>query len=494
MTAAAKIGLFMLMGLVILGVFIIKIQDIPVGERGERTTVQARFPSVAGLDRDAAVRVAGVRVGKVDGIKLDPEGHAVVTLSLEPDVRLHRGAQARIASLGMLGDKYVEISPGDPNAPPLPPDEILSGQTPPSFDDVMSTANDIGKDVKQITGSLSDTVGGKQGEEKLQEIVENIRQLTASMRDLIAANQANVNATTANFREFSATLKEQLPRIADKMYELADQLQSIAAENRGDIHASVANVRDLSARLKVSADNLNTITSKIASGEGSIGKLVNDDTTVDNLNDTLTSIEGGVKSLQNTVGRFERFHLQMLASSEALPDISETRSAFGFDLWTNDVRFWRIQYVDTPFGRHDVNTEHVTTTYDDGTTESYTRTVDSTHGTSAINAQIGYKLFPSTTLRAGLFESEGGVAVDYTVHGDRHPVVLSVEAYNWNRDEASSPHLRFEGRYFLTDNIFLSAGWDDPSYSQHSSYLVGGGITWSDEDVKYLLGLASRGF
>ena len=59
MTPAARIGLFMLLGMIILGVFIIKIEDIPVGERGERTVVTARFSSVAGLDRKAAVRIAG---------------------------------------------------------------------------------------------------------------------------------------------------------------------------------------------------------------------------------------------------------------------------------------------------------------------------------------------------------------------------------------------------------------------------------------------------
>ena len=53
MTPAAKIGLFMLVGLVVLGVFIIKIEDIPIGERGERLTYSARLPSVAGLDRQA---------------------------------------------------------------------------------------------------------------------------------------------------------------------------------------------------------------------------------------------------------------------------------------------------------------------------------------------------------------------------------------------------------------------------------------------------------
>ena len=139
MTPAARIGLFMLAGLIILGVFIIKIEDIPVGERGDRLEVTARFPSVAGLDRKAAVRIAGVRVGKVEAIDLDGS-EALLLLSLDPHVQLHEGAWAQITSLGMLGDKYVEIIPGEPTAPLLVSGAELGGTTSPSFDDVMRVA------------------------------------------------------------------------------------------------------------------------------------------------------------------------------------------------------------------------------------------------------------------------------------------------------------------------------------------------------------------
>ena len=104
MSPAAKIGLFMLLGLIILGVFIIKIEDIPVGERGDRLEVTARFESVAGLDRQAAVRIAGVRIGKVEDISLDGS-KAVLLLSLQPSVRLHEGAWL----FELLDDDYEPV-------------------------------------------------------------------------------------------------------------------------------------------------------------------------------------------------------------------------------------------------------------------------------------------------------------------------------------------------------------------------------------------------
>lgn len=489
MTPAARIGLFMLMGLIILGIFIIKIEDIPVGERGDRLTVTAHFPSVAGLDRKAAVRIAGVRVGKVEDISLEGS-EAVLTMSLNPDVQLHEGAVAQVTSLGMLGDKYIEILPGDFSLPLLPPGAVLGSATVPSFDDVMRVATEIGADVKEVTEALRGSIGGPQGEETMREIVENIRELTGSLKVLIAENQANVNRTTANFAEFSATLRDELPKIADKMNLLADQLNGVVGENRGDLQASMGNIRELTERLQVTADNLNQITGKIASGEGSIGKLVNDDTTVNNLNSTLDSIESGIGTLNETMGRYRHYRLQVGLRSEMLMATDNSRSAFGFDLWTTEKRFFRLEGVDTPYGRVRSDTQYVTTVFPDGTEESYEQTRISTSDKVGITAQVGYRMFPSTIVRAGVIESSGGFGVDYSFDLGKRPMTLVFEAWDFNREFDESAHLRFEGRYFVSPHIFVSAGWDDPLVSDKSSVFLGAGITWNDDDVKYSLGLA----
>jgi phospholipid/cholesterol/gamma-HCH transport system substrate-binding protein len=490
MTPAAKIGLFMLVALIVLGVFILKIEDIPVGERGERLVVTARFASAAGIDRKAPVRIAGVRIGKVEDVRLDND-QAVLVMSLDPHVQLHEGSSAQVVNMGILGDKYVEIQPGSVTAPLLKPGAELQGSVPPSFDDVMRTATEIGDDVKQVTAALRTSVGGAEGAVKLTEIVDNIRDLTESLKVLIAENQANVNATTENFRAFSATLRDELPVIADKMVRLADQLNQVVDENRDNAEVSLANIRELSTKLQSTADNLNAITGKIASGEGTIGKLVNDEETVDNLNTTLVSIDSGVKTLQNSFGRFDRFRLDMTVRGEGLSGVDDGRFAFGIDLWTTDRRFFRFEGVDTPFGRTSSQTEVVTVTYPDGTSNTTVTETIKNDDAMAINAQIGYRLFPATQVRAGLFESSGGFGVDQSLLIGKRPLRLTFEAYDFNRSVASDPHLRLEGRYFITNHIFVMAGWDDPLYDKTSAALLGGGVIWTDNDLKYSLGLAA---
>jgi hypothetical protein len=106
---------------------------------------------------------------------------------------------------------------------------------------------------------------------------------------------------------------------------------------------------------------------------------------------------------------------------------------------------------------------------------------------ATVNAQVGWD-FRNASLRAGLFESTGGVGVD--THLLHKKLKLTLEAYDFSRD-TNPPHFRVEGRYFFTRNIFAYAGWDDPTWKQRSSAILGGGVTWGDEDLKYLLGTAA---
>ena len=110
MSTAAKVGAFFLVVLAIAGLLIWKIEDLRLG-RGEPTRVTVEFKDVAGLDEKTAVRVAGVRVGKVTKIRL-VDGKALVDVELDRDVALRQGASASIESQGLLGEKYVELVPG----------------------------------------------------------------------------------------------------------------------------------------------------------------------------------------------------------------------------------------------------------------------------------------------------------------------------------------------------------------------------------------------
>jgi phospholipid/cholesterol/gamma-HCH transport system substrate-binding protein len=133
MSSAAKVGAFMLVILAILAYFVLKIEDIGLGGATTRK-ITVVFDSAAGLNKKTDVRMAGVPVGKIEDISLQKDGKARVTLDVDERVPLHENASARVANLGLLGEKYVELDSGTLTTPLRSGDITLHGTQPASID------------------------------------------------------------------------------------------------------------------------------------------------------------------------------------------------------------------------------------------------------------------------------------------------------------------------------------------------------------------------
>ncbi|MGD0826940.1 MAG: outer membrane lipid asymmetry maintenance protein MlaD [Desulfobaccales bacterium] len=105
------VGGFVLLGLLCLTYLAIHLGKMEVWGSGYR--VVANFDNVSGLAQGGSVEVAGVRVGRVETIRLTPGDQAAVTLSLKPGLQLHDDAIASIRTRGIIGDKFVQLSPGN---------------------------------------------------------------------------------------------------------------------------------------------------------------------------------------------------------------------------------------------------------------------------------------------------------------------------------------------------------------------------------------------
>jgi len=104
------VGLFVVLGLCALAYLSVRLGQLQVG-RGNTYDLTAVFPTVAGLREGATVEVAGVQVGRVQDIEL-ADYAAVVTLRLDKQVKLQDDAIASIRTRGLIGEKFVRITPG----------------------------------------------------------------------------------------------------------------------------------------------------------------------------------------------------------------------------------------------------------------------------------------------------------------------------------------------------------------------------------------------
>ena len=107
------VGLFVVLGLVALVFVALKAANLASFNSGETYPVTARFDNIGGLKVRAPVRSAGVLVGRVTAIGLDPKSfQGVVTLAIERTYQFPRDSAAKILTAGLLGDQYIGIEPG----------------------------------------------------------------------------------------------------------------------------------------------------------------------------------------------------------------------------------------------------------------------------------------------------------------------------------------------------------------------------------------------
>ncbi|MFL6663096.1 MAG: outer membrane lipid asymmetry maintenance protein MlaD [Rhizobacter sp.] len=124
------VGLFVLLGMAGLVFLSLKAANLASFGSQDSYTVTARFDNIGGLKPRSPVRSAGVTVGRVTSISLDPKSfQGLVTMELEKSVQFPRDSSARILTSGLLGDQYVGIEPGAEEKSLAPGDVIKQTQS-----------------------------------------------------------------------------------------------------------------------------------------------------------------------------------------------------------------------------------------------------------------------------------------------------------------------------------------------------------------------------
>lgn len=486
MSNVVKVGVFLTAALILLGYFILKIEDIRLFT-GEARVVEAAFDTVAGLDDKAAVRVAGVRVGRVDGIRLAGD-RAFVALLLERPVELRQGARASIANMGLLGDKYVELDPGPSSAPALAEGEYLTGTSPVGIDEAMGRFNRIAVSIDEALTAMDPAASG----ETVRNLLISLESTAETIQAVVAANQSQFAGTMRNFERFSGVLAEELPKMAEQTREVLATVEGILEENRGDARTSMEQLAAASQTLRSSLEHIEKISSQIASGKGTVGKLLNDETAHDELVETLASVKSGVGELTNTLGRVNRMQLELGFEGYYLDEFEDSRSEFGLKLdpRSGSNRFYQISLVDDPRGKVSIQTLDTTVTGPDGEIETSSVRTVRTEDDPTLSAQVGFSLGDQARFRAGLIESTAGAGLDFDLFDDR--LLLSLDSFDFSREDDLSPRMRLTGRWRLHRKAYIVAGLDDFLESDRDSVFLGAGIRWSDDDLKYLLGSIPR--
>ena len=152
---------------------------------------KVRFGYLNGLEDNAPVYYAGHEVGKVEKIEIlrgDPRP-VLVTVKIKPEAYLRKDTVAYIDTLGMMGEKFLELSIGSPKAPALPVGSVVEGVDPIPMHVMIRKMNLLADEVAKMTESLNpllktvnDVVGGNK--EEISKSIGNLHEVSANLRDM----------------------------------------------------------------------------------------------------------------------------------------------------------------------------------------------------------------------------------------------------------------------------------------------------------------------
>ena len=132
------VGLFLLAGFASFSWLAVKMGDIRFFME-DSYPVSARFISISGLKEGALIELAGVKIGKVTNIELDADEYeAVVRMNISKDVRLQDDSIASIRTAGIIGDRYIKLTPGGSEDYLGPGDEIEETESAISLEELVS--------------------------------------------------------------------------------------------------------------------------------------------------------------------------------------------------------------------------------------------------------------------------------------------------------------------------------------------------------------------
>jgi len=106
-----SVGIFFLIGLICVGYLTIKLGKMEFISDNSYV-VKAKFKSVSGLKPGSQVEMAGVKIGSIDSVSLDKDDRALVNIKINKGIVLTDDVIASIKTSGLIGDRYISISPG----------------------------------------------------------------------------------------------------------------------------------------------------------------------------------------------------------------------------------------------------------------------------------------------------------------------------------------------------------------------------------------------
>ena len=438
--------------------------------------------------------VSGVAVGRVEKIGLD-QGQALLEMELSSEVPVYRNAVIRKQTQSLLGNAIVALEPGTASAAALEPGGLVPNVvSDTSMERAFNSAERVAVEMEAFMTSINRFMNEEGGYATLEEILSLSRDTVASTNRMVESNMLllerslqNIVAITDRLEANSSEDLRYISQILEDTAAITRRIDRLLAQQDDQMNDSVDDLRQSIDYLNTSLANIASITSSIDAGEGTLGKLVNDD-------ELYQRVDRVARNVDEFVGSSLGLEVQLGFRSEYLTLQQTTKNHAELRLIpAGKDKYYSFGLVASPAGTlKETETRVRRDTNSDGSIDDDTTTYEAER-TDALkfSAQLARSYGP-VTLRGGMIENSAGFGLGIA---PTKQFAISSEIFRFG-DE--TPYLRGYGTFFpvfdpLSPNplnwLYISGGIDD-ALTGDRDYFLGLGLRLTDNDLKGVLPFA----
>ncbi len=305
-SSEVKVGAFTLGGAAILAGIITFMGAFTFGNDGYK--LQIDYPQVSGLMPGHVVRYAGVKVGTVKDINVQPTAVAVIA-EISKDIKIPKGAIFTIGSDGIMGEKFVNVvPPKNFEQGHIGEGSTVKGIPGGGMEEFFAASGDA---MQNIFGDRDTQQAMRETIKHMSEISKNMGVITKTMADVSAANQQNLD-----------TMVKQMAEMTVRMNGISAHMESLMAgvDNKG---ATGQNIADIVANMKAITERFDHITKTLEN-------VASDPETEGALKETLINVKEASGRANKLLGTVSDARLSMDVSSTV--EDSDWRSNLGVTL------------------------------------------------------------------------------------------------------------------------------------------------------------------
>jgi len=284
-------------------------QDISL--RKSNYTFIVLFDNVQGLHVGDQVDMLGKKIGKVSQTRIKGQKIAV-ELSIDNSFAFSIPVDSKIEvkSEGLIGSKFISITPGINRKDFILPGVMVEGLREFDFSEITPGIVPLTQDLSSFARQLKATLGEVE-RDNIRLTIKSIESFTAVLdtfvynnRNIISdSDRKNIQDFFKNLNGVVKDLKYGINRELGKMDDMLDDLKQVT-DKSVDLSATITEIKNSSATLTKSIEKLNRILDKIDSGEGTLGKLIGDQTLYNNANSLVDELRSFVKDLKDNPSKY----------------------------------------------------------------------------------------------------------------------------------------------------------------------------------------------